>query len=250
MPRSPNEQVPHTATTLHLIPRFADLTESGSEMRPRSRTDDSPLIHFHRDEFDSRERSQVSRDLGIALASSLRSIPGTSPVALSRLALPLLEKSLAANPSDAPAWEAKGKVLWQLGRREESLAALRTALENTSDREETLVLAGTKASQIGRNDEALEHFTRAIKINPWRADYHQVVALAHAQRREWNAAIEAAKTSLRLNPSNAEARILLIQCLLKDRKTSEARIELQTLIDLDPPNRDTIEAWFARNLSH
>ena len=24
MPRSPNEQVPHTATTLHLIPRFMD----------------------------------------------------------------------------------------------------------------------------------------------------------------------------------------------------------------------------------
>jgi tetratricopeptide (TPR) repeat protein len=250
MPRSRNEQVPHTATTLHLIPRFAGRAESYSEVRPPPRPDGFPLIHFHRDELDAGERSGASRDLGIALASSLRSVPGASPVAMSRMALPLLEKSLGANPADGPAWEAKGKVLWQLGRREESLASLRTALENTPDREETLVLAGTRASQMGRNDEALEHFTRAIHINPWRADYHQVVALAHAQRQEWSSAIEAARTSLRLNPSNAEARMLLIQCLLKDQNTSEARIELQTLIDFDPPNRDTIEAWFARNLSH
>jgi tetratricopeptide (TPR) repeat protein len=222
--------------------------ETTSDQSRRLRTEDFPLIHFHRDELDARERSEASRDLGIALASSLRSIPGLSPVAVSRMALPLLEEALAANPADGPAWEAKGNVLWQLGRREESLASLRTALQITPDREETLVMAATRASQMGRNEEALEHFTRAIQINPWRADYHQVVALAHAQRQEWNSAIDAANTSLRLNPWNAEARILLIQCLLKDRKDREARVELQTLLDLDPRNRDTIEAWFARNL--
>ena len=219
MPRSPNEQVPHTATTLHLIPRFKDRTEPVADLRRQSSGRDAPLIHFHRDQLDPGERSEVARDLGIALATNSRAIPGMTAGAVSRMALPLLETSLKADPADGPAWEAKGTVLWQLGRREESLSAFRTALATSPNREETLVAAGTRAAQLGKREEALDDFGRAIAINPWRADYHQVVALLHSERQEWNAAIEAARDSLRLNPSNHEARMLLIQCLLRNAET-------------------------------
>ena len=37
-----------------------------------------------------------------------RALPGLTPAAVGRMALPLLEASLAANPADGPAWEAKG----------------------------------------------------------------------------------------------------------------------------------------------
>jgi tetratricopeptide (TPR) repeat protein len=249
MPRSPNEQVPHTATTLHLIRRFPDRAEPVPELRRQSGAQDAPLIHFHRDELDARERSEVSRDLGIALATSIRDIPGMTAGAVSRMALPLLEASVAADASDGPAWDAEGKVLWQLGRREESLASLRTALAMSPDREDILVAAGTRAAQMGMRVEALDHFRRAIRINPWRADYHQVVSLVHAQRQEWNEAIEASRTSLRLNPWNHEARMLLIQCLLTNQQLPEARAEFQTLLDHDPPDRDALQSWFEKNLS-
>jgi tetratricopeptide (TPR) repeat protein len=207
------------------------------------------LIHFHRDQLDPRERSAVVRDLGIALALSSRTIPGMSAGAVSRMALPLLEASLEADPADGPAWEAKGTALWLLGRREESVTAFRTALARSPNHEGTLVATGTRAAQSGKRAEALNDFERAVAINPWRSDYHQVVALLHYERREWNAAIEASRDSLRLNPSNHEARMLLIQCLLRNQRLPEARSEFQTLLDHDPPGRDALQAWFVKSVS-
>jgi len=169
--------------------------------------------------------------------------------AVSRLALPLLNASLEAHPADGPAWEAKGIVLWQLGRREESLTAFRTALAKSPDSEGALVAAGTRAAQLAKRDEALNDFGQAIAINPWRSDYHQVVALLHFERREWDAAIEAVRASLRLNPSSHDARMLLIQCLIRSKRLPEARREFQTLLDHDPPGVDALQAWFARSVS-
>jgi Tfp pilus assembly protein PilF len=249
MPRSQNEQVPHTATTLHLIPRFKDRSPSVPDLRRHSNGPGVPLIHFHRDQLDPGERSDVARDLGIALATNSRAIPGMTAGAVNRLALPLLEASLKSNPADVPAWEAEGAALWQLGRREESLTAFRTALAKSATNEGTLVAAGTRAAQLKKREEALGDFERAVAINPWRSDYHQVLALLHSERHEWSAAIEAARTSLRLNPSNHEARMLLIQCLLEDRRRAEARSEFQTLLDHDPPGRDALRAWFAKSWS-
>ena len=249
MPRSTNEQVPHTATTLHSIPRFKDPTGPVLDVRrPRSRVD-IPLIHFHRDELAPEERSEVARDLGIALALSSRTIPGMTARAVGRTALPLLDASLESDPDDVDAWEAKGTVLWQLGRREESLTAFRTALAKSPDREGILVAAGTRAAQLKERDEALRHFGRAVAINPWRSDYHQVLSLLHSERQEWNAAIAAARASLLLNPSNHEARMLLIQCLLRAQRLPEARSEFRTLLDHDPPGRDALQDWFTKNLS-
>ena len=65
----------------------------------------------------------------------------------------------------------------------------------------------------------------------------------------WDAAIEASRNSLRLNPSNHEARMLLIQGLLRNRRLPEARREFQTLLDHDPPGRDALQAWFVKTLS-
>jgi Tfp pilus assembly protein PilF len=251
MPRSPNEQVPHTATTLHLIPRFKDRAGPAPDpRRPSGRSRrDAPLIHFHEDELDPGERSAVARDLGIALALSSRAIPGMTAGAVSRMALPLLEASLRDDPADAPAWEAKGTALWQLGRRDESLTAFRTALAGAPDREATLVAAGTRAAQLRRRAEALDDFGRAVAINPWRSDYHQVIALLHLERQEWDAAIAAARDSLRLNPSNHEARMILIRGLIGERRRAEARKEFQILLDHAPPGREALQAWFARNAS-
>ena len=166
------------------------------------------------------------------------------------MALPLLEAALKADPADGPAWEAKGTVLWLLGRREESLTAFRTALAKSPNREETLVAAGTRAAQLGKREEALDDFGRAIAINPWRSDYHQVVALLHSERRNGTRPSRPRANSLRLNPSNHEARMLLIQCSAQGRgDCRKPRREFQILLDHDPPGRDALQAWFAKFLS-
>jgi tetratricopeptide (TPR) repeat protein len=244
MQRSPNEQVPHTATTLHQIPRFKDRPALATEPRRSPAGRDIPLIHFHREQVGVSDRPAVGRDLGVALATMNRALPGTTPAAAGRMALPLLDASVAADPADGPAWAARGTALWLLARRDESLAAFRTALGLAPESEETLVAAGTRSAQMRKGEEALADFSKAVAINPWRADYHQVLALAHSQARRWEAAIEAARDAIRLNPFNHEARLLLVQGLLAGRRPSEARAEFQALLDQDPPGRDELKAWF------
>lgn len=247
MPSSPNDQVPHTATTLHNIPRFKDRPEPDVDpgMPPGDRG--VPLVHFHhRDLIDESERPAISRDLGIALVTINRALPGMTPAVVGRTALPLLEASLAMNPSDGPAWEARGSALWMLARREESLAALRFALKVSPNNEQALIAAGTRAAQMRKTEEALDHLGRAVAINPWRADYHLAIAMACFQGGRWDAAIGASRDALRLNPWDREARMIQIQCLLKVRRPREAAAELQTLLSLDPPDRDGLRAWYGR----
>ena len=105
------------------------------------------------------------------------------------MALPLLESAVvAADTSDGSAWEARGKVLWQLGRREQAMASLQTALAGLQPATITLVAAGTSAAQLGKREEALDLLRRVIRMNPCGADYHQVVASVHARAQEWIAA--------------------------------------------------------------
>ena len=245
MPRSPNEQVSHAATTLHQIVRFKDQPSEPTATEPPPIAGEVPLVHFHGDQLGSQDQSWASRDLGIALATNRQAIPGKTAREVSEIALPVIEKSLEDDPTDAPAWEAKGTVLWHLGRRQDSLAAFRTALKLNPNNEGTLVATGTRAAQMSQRDEALEDFRRAIAINPWRSDYHQVVALMHFEKHEWDKAIEAARTSLSLNPSGPSARMVLIQCLLKKNQRALAEREFHTLLEHGPPNRDALEGWFA-----
>ena len=250
MPSASNEQVPHTASTLHSIPRFKDRGQSIPGMPDHPQGRDTPLIHFHSDQLDPRGRSEIARDLGIALALNNRAIPKMTPVSVSRMALPLLEKALDSNPTDAPAWEAEGIALWQLARREESLTALRSALAYAPTNEGTLITAGTKAAQLKKQEEAIRDFEKAVAINPWRSDYHQVLAFLRLEREEWQRAIDAARTSIRLQPSNHEARMILIQALIKYGRGPEALSEFQTLIKHDPPGLESIRDWFNKIWSH
>jgi len=58
----------------------------------------------------------------------------------------------------------------------------------------------------------------------------------------------SARACLRLNPINHEARMLLIQSLIKGGELSEAKDEFRTLMELEPPNREAMEAWFEKNV--
>ena len=65
------------------------------------------MIHFHRDQLDPGERSEVARDLGIALATEGRAIPGMTVGAVSRMALPLLGASgVPVHAAGCVAWSS------------------------------------------------------------------------------------------------------------------------------------------------
>ena len=158
------------------------------------------MVVFHRHLMDEHERAEAERDVGVGLA--LRDEGPDSTTA----ALPLLEAGLLRRPDDVAAWEAKGIILGRLGRREQALAALRTALAQEPERESTLMHAAYQATFAGRREDAIAYWRRVIAINPWRELYHAELAVLLSQVRDWRSATDESRAALRLNPFRIQMR--------------------------------------------
>src|SRR5262249_11307774 len=124
-----------------------------------------------------------------------------------------LEAATKAHRKDVAAWEARGFILWQLGRGAEGLAALETALELAPQRELALSYAAVLAAARGRRDEAIDHWRRALAVDPHRAPYRQRLAKLLADRRDWRTALAECDRALRLDPFHAPTQALRAECL-------------------------------------
>jgi tetratricopeptide (TPR) repeat protein len=227
----------HVATTDHRIPRRAG-RQGRSGVRTEGLHDGSePVVNYHRDLMDDRERAESQRDVGVALCRAGREGAAST--------LPLLEQALEAHPKDVTAWEAKGFALGLLNLAQEGLAAFKTALTLAPNRESTLAGAAYIASQARLPEEAIRYWRRAITINPWRSDYRAELAALYVQIRDWRAAADACRESLRLNPTNLRVRKLLVRSYLGLGNPEAARRELDTLLGFDPPERDDLLRRFA-----
>ena len=237
MPRSKSGDIPHVATTNHRIPRQGDRNDSLPSRVAAQRSGGLPLVNFHRDLMDADELHDVNRDLGIALS---RNGPDSAAAAL-----PWLDEALAARPDDLPARQARGVALRWLGRAQEGLADFQAALKQDPDRELLLKEAAHGAIMAGKNELSIGYWRRAIGINPWRSDYRAALAYLCFETGDWQAAADACRETLRLNIANLDIRKLLVQCHLRLGDSAAARVEFDTLLGFDPPDRDDLSQWFA-----
>ncbi len=237
MPRLPNSDVVHAATTDHRILRRSGGQDGSLLPDENPKPSQLLMVNFHRELMDDRERALAERDIGLILCRD-----GFAGAAS---ALPLLEQALKARPDDLPAREAKGFALSQLGRPQEALAAFQTVLAKEPDRESALTGAAQIAAQGRGRDDAIVYWRRAIAIDPWRSDYHAELALLYFQSRDWRAAAEACRNALRLNPADLEIRKLLVRCYLRLRDPEAARTEFATLLAFDPADRNDLLEQFA-----
>jgi tetratricopeptide (TPR) repeat protein len=237
MPRLESTEILHVATTDHRIPRHGDRADRATRSAARPRGAGEPLVNFHRDLMDHRERAAAGRDIGVALCRE-----GAAGAAM---ALPLLEAALTARPHDVLARESLGFALGQLNRPDEGLAAFRTALARDPTRELTWVGAAYLAAQAGRLAEATADWQRALAISPCRADYRAELALVAFRDHDWNRAAATCREALRLDPANVEVRKLLVQCEIRLGDLKAARSQFEILMGFDPPDRDALRRWFA-----
>jgi Flp pilus assembly protein TadD len=241
MPRHGTGDIPHTAVTDHHIPRNPKVRAPAAA--GEFRLGGMPLVPFHRGLVDEQD-PEVGRDLGIALMELAWSSPPMGQQA-SALAVPLLDEAVRRWPDDAPAWEARGKVRWQQGRQREGLADLETALELAPREESILEAAATMATALRDEDRARAYWERLIAINPWKAMYHLNLAQLRARRQEWPQVRAECQAVLRGDPFNAEARLLLVRCLLQAGDKEQARTELDTAAALQPARAAEWRRWFA-----
>jgi tetratricopeptide (TPR) repeat protein len=237
MPDANRTDIIHAVATDHRILRKPDGEDPSSIAAVRPRAGERPLVLFHRERMDDRQRNGAERDLGVALCRD-------GPVGAA-IALPLLEAALAVRPDDLVADEAKGFALDQLGRSADGLTTFRSALDREPARESALIGAMGAAARAGRQEEAIADLRRAIVINPMRSAYHANLASLYFQGRDWPAAAAACRQTLRLNPADLTTRKLFVRCYLRMGDRQAARGELDTLLGFDSPDREELIRWFA-----
>jgi hypothetical protein len=226
MPRERDLDIPHSASANHRIPRHGNATSpSASPPKGPAGIKRRP-VPFHGGADDAQQRSELGRDLGVALCRS-----GAEGA---RIALPLLKEALVAHSDDVPAAEALGLVLGQLGRDGEALAAFQRALAREPEREATLVAAAYLTSKMDRREESAGFWQRAIAVNRWRSDYHAELANVYMYDGKWKEAAAACRDTLELRPTWVEVRKWLVRCYGYLGDSEAARKEQETVLGFGP----------------
>jgi hypothetical protein len=229
MPRQP-ASVLHTAITDHRIlrrPEAPDVSRPGAKLRRGQ----IPLVHFHKAHADPRDTT-LERDLGIALMElgHQHSVP-----AVAEMAMPLVQRAVAADPADVDALDALALGHVSRGNTREAARVVERALELAPDREMTLDWAGLLAFQLGDYRRARDRWKAAIRRNPQRWVYHRRLADAHRRLGEASEQIAAADRAIELHPSSVDARFSRVTGMLVVGDERAAQ-EFQLLLALDPPN--------------
>ncbi len=242
MPRYASEDVAHTASTDHRVPRRPGAKGAGQVHAAKPFWPGVPVVPFRRDGLDPRG-PEISRDLGVGLVA-LASGGAVDPRLQFDRAVALLEVALSEDPADVEAWMAKGQALRMMGRRASALAAFEGALLRTPEHEDALAGAAALCEGFGQKDVALDYYRRAAAVNPYDASYQASQASLLAGRQAWADARERAEAWVRLDPESVQGRQLLVLCLLKAGAKERAREEFARVEALRPPDLDKLRKWF------
>jgi hypothetical protein len=235
--------IPHASTTDHRIPRHEEFSPPERPTN-RLRLDEIPLVPFYRVQKEAND-PESARDLGIALMDRVERYPKPVRKTLGQRALRLLEEALRSDAADLPGWEAKANALWVLGRTEEAAAAFELVLTAAPQSEAALHSAATLAMERERPEAARAYWERALRVNPWRYEFHYGLAAARAQLRDWPGTLEECQRALQLNPFHREVRKILIRCHLAMGAKERARGEFERLLGLDPAESGALRRWYA-----
>jgi predicted CXXCH cytochrome family protein len=237
--------IQHHSITDHRIPRRpgepvpAEAAPAGDE--------GLPIRLFHRQLLDAADR-EAARDLGVALVDRVERYAPPDRRVLGRMALPRLKTALRADPADVPGWDAEAHALWAVGDPDGAAESFDEALTRAPRREITLQWASALALERKKPDAAIAYLERALEVNPWRHEFHYLLAEAQAQRGNWPAAFRACQESLRLNPAGVGPRRLLIEYHLATGQPERARAELDRLLSLHPPDAEALRRWFEQRV--
>ena len=219
---------PVARTRQAIGPRFA--------LRIR-RDSQRPMVNYHRDLMDDRERAEAERDSRRGLVPRWAGGCGNGVAVTrggARGAAGRRDRLGGQGLRAGPARHAK-----------EGLEAFRTALTVEPNRESALTGAAYLAAKAGQPEEAVEYWRRAIAKSPWRSDYRAELAPLLLPDSRLARRPMLAKQALRLNPTNVEVRKLLVRCYLRLENHQAARDEFETLMGFDLTNRDELLRLFA-----
>jgi tetratricopeptide (TPR) repeat protein len=156
-----------------------------------------------------------------------------------RESLPLYQRALALEPSDAVAHNNFGNAHLQLGQCADAVAAYRRALAISPQNADIHCNLANALRQLGELPEALIESERAIALNPQLSMAHNNLGLVLAGQGRRDEAVVSYRRALHLNPGYLEALSNLgnVLCELGERR--EAVTLYRRAIELDPLRADS-----------
>ncbi len=234
----------HTTISDHRILRNPEAPKSTAAVH--SSRHDFPLISFPPQVLTAADRG-AERSLAIALVQYANSLPsGAALRALLERAVPMLDAALAREEHDLAALEARGNALWFLGRLDEALETYESVLKQSPDQELVLYQAATLSLRLSKLLAARSYAQRAIDLNPWRWEYHQVLARVYAQDKDWVSSMRSCQEALKLNALEPGTNRHLVLCHVRLGDRAQAQKAFETLLLLIPAQTDELRRWYAQ----
>jgi len=140
-------------------------------------------------------------------------------------------------PDCAGAQNGLGLALSDAGRRGEAIDHYRKALRLEPASVHAHYNLGIELAEDGKLEEAMLQFTEALKLNPRNEQLHNNVGVVLAQQGKLQAALEQFQQAMKLNPSYPKPYLNAAMALEKLGRTNEAQINYQKAAQLDPALR-------------
>ncbi len=199
---------------------------------------DNELARTHFAEAARRDPSFAS-PLGFTALSHLNDANArwtSSPGYSIGQALAAAEAGVRLDPTDPWCEAMLGGIFAVVGRREQAVTALESAITRNPSFALSYWALGRGLSIWGRARESLALFEQAIRLSPrdpFAAHFHEGRGFAHYFLREWETAADAARRSISLRDDWPRAHLLLAASLAQLGRAGEARIALRGLRRLD-----------------
>lgn len=100
------------------------------------------------------------------------------------------------------------------------------------------------AEALAKKDAALDYWRRAVQANPVALAYRAGLAQLLMRSASWGEARREADAWVRLDPFDPKARAARLICLLQTDHVEEARLEMQRVEALGPPNLQELRLRF------
>ncbi len=148
------------------------------------------------------------------------------------------EVRAAGSPDDPSLLYAYGLALVRGGRTEEAEGVFADLTRRFDESARVHVLLGEAQAQGNDFAAAVEHFERAIELDPEVPDARPALGVIRLRQGELEAAEEVLRSELERRPDNVRARFLLATVLDLVDRSREAAAELRRVLAADPGDVD------------
>ncbi len=149
-----------------------------------------------------------------------------------------LESAIKLDKSSVPALVNLGATLTNLGRFDQAAPYLERALKRLPSSEEALANLGDVRANQGRPGEAYAHYEAASRLNPTVSKYYRGMAMARLGQGRLSDAVDRLRHGLEVNPGRWDLRLNLAEMLMHVRENAEAKEIILELLDEMPPGLD------------